>query len=184
MSDVPEKIDRRVHALDVPFNARTADKRVDNPHKRGEQIVVTVSTRDDTLGRLYARRQIKEHQFAAGRHLQASFEVFESVLKASDPAKDVISGGLGSATERYAKAAKEIANAEKTLGKRAFQLVRDVLLIGYGIEEAAAARGHNTKYKIEHVGGSFRDALDDLADLFGYRITGSAKKRPINSFRA
>jgi len=58
--------DRR--ATELPRGAIVGTVEVDDPYARGERISAHVSLRDDPLGALWARHQIDDAKYVAGRH--------------------------------------------------------------------------------------------------------------------
>lgn len=180
MSDrVPSPIDRQIDPQDAPFNAQLADRRIDDPYQKGRFIIATASLRDDTLGRMYARKQISEHQYAAGRALQAAFEAVESSLKASKLEWSPRGGTGLTVAEHIMNAAQTLREARNYLGVRAFNLAKSVLLAGYGIEELAELDGITSSLGKKNLGANVRNMLDDAADMLGYRVRGPdrAKRR-------
>jgi hypothetical protein len=178
MKELPIAIDNRIDDQDRPFNASLAERKVDDPRNAGRFVIATASLRDDPLGQMHARRQIEQYQFAAGRHMQAAFECAElGALQAVDPGKPVIDSGQTnfSLTERQCWGFSVMRKARDCLGKRDYDLCRDILMSGMFIEEVAAKYGKSSRLGLKILGSRFRSALDDLADLLGYRGKGPDK---------
>jgi hypothetical protein len=124
-TSVPVGIDNRIDPEDAPFKARLGERRADDPHREGRQVVATASLRDDPLGLLFARRQIEPHQFTAGRRLQAAFEAVElGGIKAVDPGRVVVDsrGTNFSPSERSLSAIDLLKSVRGHLGKRGYEL--------------------------------------------------------------
>ncbi len=79
------------------------------------RIRVTRNVRGDPLGALWARRQIDEHQFIAGRHWQHLLEEAGTAgVRALDTTKERVDGGALSfegLTDRQRRAARELRRA-------------------------------------------------------------------------
>ena len=64
--------DRR--ATELPKGAIVGVVTVDDPYARGERISTVANLRDDPLGALWARHQIDDAKYVAGRHWQRLYE--------------------------------------------------------------------------------------------------------------
>lgn len=170
-------IDRTVDKRELPFNARTTKRSVLDPWSdTGSRITVTKSIRSDPLGRLLAHKQISEHQEAAGRHVQNMFEATVHI-KSPDYSKPPAAGGIAdkSATDRQLRDYKRLQYARQELGRASFELVRDVLVERISPKEIAALSGKSGEHAERYYSARFRDALDELATIFGFQ--GEAPRR-------
>lgn len=170
--------DRRLEQK--PFNGRTAERDVADPFSdSGGRIVVTVSTRDDPLSGMKARRHISECQYQSGRRMQEYFEAAEiGSIQATDPGKEFVDGRgqfVESITDRQQYAVEKVNLARAELGRASFDLVRDILMARQTVAQAALARGVTGQRRIDATGTRFRGALDELAELFG--LSGTAPRR-------
>lgn len=159
-----EPHDRR--ATDLPLNAKIAVDVVQDPYDRQSQITVARSLRDDTLGAMYARKQIDGVQFDAGRRMQRYYELSEiGTVKAIDPTKERVDGGVAVdvMTGLNQHAMKEISRLEGVLGREGAALVRDVLCLGFSLAKCAAARGLFSDRHIHFIGVRFRECLETLS---------------------
>src|SRR3972149_5164341 len=86
--------DRR--AMDLPINAQVAPITVDDPYgtETGEKIVVFRSLRDDPVGAMPNRGQIREWQYTAARHWQKLHAVAGiGGVRGFDTTRDAVDGG-------------------------------------------------------------------------------------------
>jgi hypothetical protein len=161
--------DRR--ALDAPPGAVTLDDVVRDPEDDA-RIRVTRNVRGDPLGALWARRQIDEHQFIAGRHWQHLLEEAGTAgVRALDTTKERVDGGALSfegLTDRQLLAARELRRAVADLGVQPALIARLVLEQGLTIAQIAAAMGTPTARGRDRLGWLLRMSLDELAVGFGY----------------
>jgi hypothetical protein len=176
---IPIAIDRRVDKHDKPFNGKTANRSVADPYSTtGGRITVTASLRDDPLGRLHARRQIKEHQYAVGHYVQNLFELAASGrLQAMDPSKEPVDGRgafVEPITDGQMRAGRRLQEARHTLGARGYALVKAVLADRLFLEQVAQASGISSRM----AGNKFRECLDELADLFGFAGRAPSHRAP------
>lgn len=181
-ADISPIIDRRLSAVDKPYGAKLATRRVADPFEAGKHVVVTASIRDDPLGRLHARRQVTESQYAAGHFLQSMFELAEiGSVQAMDPGKPAVDGRgqfVEPITDSHRRAVKKLSAARAALGKGGYGLVFDVLGSRMFIEQCAAKRGLNGKHAVEYLGKRFRECLDEAAELYGFVGRAPAARRP------
>lgn len=175
-------IDRRLADVDKPYGARLTTRRVADPFEAGKHVVATASIRDDPLGRLHARRQVTESQYAAGHYLQAMFELAEiGSVQAMDPGKPAVDGRgqfVEPITDAHVRAVRRIGEAREALGKAGFGLVVDVLGSRMFMEQCAAKRGLNGKAALEYLGKRFRECLDEAAELYGFVGQAPPARRP------
>lgn len=166
-------IDCRVSASDLPYGRRTTERRVENPYEQGRSVVVTASLRGDPLARLFARKQIDECQYEAGRYVQGLFEATSlGSVHSIDPLQEAVDGGGGGTgepiTDRHLKAGKALQRARLTLGARSYELMRAVLSERQFIEQIAGNSGLVGNIAIRSLSRRFQDCLDELAVLFGF----------------
>src|SRR5580765_5668996 len=112
-------------AADLPANAVVATQVTDDPYDRSA-ITVTVSIRDDPLGRLHDRRQVDDAQFAGGRRWQLCYE--HAQLWPSAELKDPVEGGgrLADPYVRIAAAPATLLKCRQRLGEKGDGRIRDV----------------------------------------------------------
>jgi hypothetical protein len=166
-----DKIHDRL-AADLPINAVVAPAVVDDPLELGAKLKVLRSERDDPLAGLRSRGVIGEDLYAAGRRWQAYHEAATvGSVTALDPTRTVVDGGKipEPITDRQIRAIRALAAADATLGARDQALIRDVLGDRLSMAEVARKRSWPGARGINYAGRRFRDALDTLAMLWGYR---------------
>lgn len=136
---------------------------IDDPYGAGK-IVAMRSGRGDHLGSLHAHRQIDDHQFAAGRLYERDVEVSEGGLRAVDPSREKVDGGLPPDLlgDVQQDARKSLKGAEAAMGIRGAQIARNVIVDGmsYGqiaLMEDGLYYGPDAKCG----GGPLNGALDD-----------------------
>lgn len=185
---------------DIPFNARVAVAEIEDPspfrefaspalarRKTGEltgvettelraempaRLRVVRSLRDDPLASMHARGWVDDVQFEAGRKWQFAHMRSEiGVVKAIDPSKEAVDGGMMmEPDERVSAALLDMARAKKELRKDHEindRLVRKILGEGRTIAQAADAFGLFEPYERRILGKQFRMCLDILAFVFG-----------------
>ena len=130
--------------------------------------VAVASLRDDPLSALWARHQIDDAKYVAGRHWQKLYEAAEigdlrgvssrrRPQRSRDPHRSLHpSHGHADALLRGVRSARGDA------------LVRDLLGRGPCLFEVAAARGLGTQRGTEYLGMRPRECLETLAHEFGY----------------
>lgn len=180
-------IDRRVHKIDKPLNAKTTSRTVADPYSTtGGKIVVTASLRDDPLGRLHARRQITESQYATGHYVQNLFELAAiGSVQAMDPSKEFVDGRgqfIDPITEGQRRADKRLREARDALGARGYALVRSVLSERLFIEQIASSQGERSERGILFVGRRFRECLEDLSYVYGFAGRAPSKRSRRDEF--
>lgn len=174
-------VDRKVDKGALPFNAKTSTRTVADPFSTtGGMIEVTSSLRDDPLLRMYARQQIREHQFAVGQYVQHLFELAAiGGIQAMDPSKEPVDGRgafVEPITQQHVKAVDKLTQAREQLGVRGYAMVRAVLADRLFIEQIALSNGITSQRAREQLGARFRECLDDLAGLYGYVGAGPEPK--------
>lgn len=168
----PARWDHDRRALDAPPGAVAMDDVVRDPMDDA-RIRVTRNVRGDPLGALWAKRQIDEHQFLAGRHWQALLEeAGAGGLRALDTTREAVDCAAGAApeagSERRRRAARALRRAEIDLGVQPALVMRCVLERGLTIAQIAAAMGTPTARGRDRLGWLLRMSLDELAVAFGY----------------
>ncbi len=162
--------DRLSH--DLPLNSVVAPVTI-RDHE-GDQIRVLRSLRDDPLAALFARQQIDDAQYLAGRKWQALFEMSGiGAVRAIDPTREAVDGGRmpEMLTEAHREAVKRMAVLGRALGLEGDALVRDVLGLGYSLEKAAIVRGTTSEREQRYLGRRLRECLDTLAIELGFAMT-------------
>jgi hypothetical protein len=162
--------DRR--AAEVGPQAEVAAVDVDDPYatRPNEKITVLRQMRGDPLARLHTHRQIDEAQYYAGRRYQRDCEAVERGVRALDPTRERVDGGVmpEPLSERQARARKRLVALEGVLGRTMHRVIRAVLVDGMSME-TVAARLFNREGEVsaKYYGRLFRDALDVLAVEYG-----------------
>lgn len=159
--------DRRIPV--APYNAMlgTATLPDVEPGPDGtDRVRLTVSLRDDPLGRLHARRQIREDQYQAGRHWQALYEAAEvGAVRSVDTTVTPVDGGAWPEplTERRRKAALELARIDRLLGQDGTSLVHAVLVHKRLFRDLAVG-----ERMVRYIGLRFAECLTTIACATGY----------------
>ena len=184
-------VDRKVDKRDLPYNSDVAKRYVDDPFAASDQIskiAVTSSLRDDPLGRLYARRQIQQHQFEVGRYVQALFERAEAGhIQAPDPAREYVDGRgahVDPITDSQLDAVARLKLALAALGERGYALVRDVLCDRIFMADVAQRAGQRSRTVVAFIGQRFREALEDLSYVYGFAGKAPSRRAPHDKFSA
>jgi hypothetical protein len=162
-------------AAELPINAAVTEALVDDPLEPGARLKVLRSVRDDPLAGLLARGTIGEDLFAAGRCWQRHHEAATiGSVTAMDPTKPAVDGGArpDPITDRQIRAIRALAAADAVLGARDQSLIRDILGARMSLADAARRRNWPGERGSNYAGRRFRDALDTLAALWGFRTTG------------
>jgi hypothetical protein len=162
-------------AAELPINAVVAEALVDDPLEPGARLKVLRSVRDDPLAGLLARGAIGEDLFAAGRCWQRHQEAATiGSVTAMDPTQPAVDGGATPEpiTDRQIRAIRALANADAALGARDQGLIRDILAARMSLADAARRRNWSGERGVNYAGRRFRDALDTLAVLWGFRTAG------------
>lgn len=159
-------------SADLPINSMVAPDVVDDPYERGVKLRLIRSVRDDPLAGMLSRGWIPQHEYAAGRKWQAMHEASTiGCISAIDPTKEAVDGGRipDVLTDHQAKAMKALRAAREALGLRDSVYVADILGERLTLAQCAARHGLVGERGINYIGRRFRDALDTLAELWGYR---------------
>ena len=140
-------------------------------------VTVVANLKDDPLGRLFARRQIGQPQFLAGRMYQEHHDaaVITSV-RSVDLSKTKVSGGLPAEplTERQRRAAARLRSIERSVQRRygdvGLWLVRLVLAERRPLEATARQAGATSARETSSVCWLFRKCLDTIAVATGFHV--------------
>lgn len=159
--------------VDAPAKAVVAEAVVDDPYATypGEKIRVTLSTRDDPLAEMRARKQIDEAQFIVGRLWQTHHENSEiGGVKAIDPTKEAVDGGrmaepLG---EIQIRAFRRLNEARTALGFQGHYLISCILGERLSVQQTSTRLGLTTEREFNYISRRFRECLETLAKLWGY----------------
>lgn len=152
---------------------------VDNPawepgHPDSIKKVAAVrALRDDPLGRLHARRQIGDAQFAAGREWQDTYEQTAiGAVHGIDTTREYVDSspcrGIP-VTDRTQRAVKQIGQWDRMLGSDGASIVRMVLVDGLSMDRIGKRFGDTSNRAVEYYGRRFRECLTRLAIEMGYR---------------
>jgi hypothetical protein len=155
-------------------------------------VTVIASLKEDPLGRMYARRQIDQPRFLAGRSYQECHDAAViGAIRSVDLSRTKVSGGLPAEplTDRQRKAAAKLraieARVEQRHGDVGIGLVRAVLAERRPLETARLA-GASSASDIRSWCWLFRKCLDTIAVVTGflsgfgrpYRSNGHAELDP------
>lgn len=155
---------------------------VDNPYWRpdleGESTVprkirADVNVRESAVGTLAARRLIDEAQAEAAVRFRRHWEAIGGAgAQAMDYARDKVDGGkiADPIDISQMRAAKHLAEAERTLGERNYELVRSVCGEGKAMTEI-----YSEKRDRLTATDNLRASLDDLARIWGIAVKASGK---------
>jgi hypothetical protein len=161
--------DRR--ATQLPKGAVAGVVEIDDPYERGGRISAVANLRDDPLGLMWARHQIDDAKFMAGRHWQKFYAAAEvGMLRSVDLSRERVDGGARGGeilTERRKRAMATLRRCRDVLGEEGDLLVRDVLGHGRCLTEVATGRGLGRR-SLEYLGARLRECLESLAKTFGY----------------
>lgn len=177
--------DRKATAL--PINAMVRPVYVDDPYERGARIIAIQSLRDDPLGRLHARDQLRsaaektaderrggrdtgEARYNAGRVLQRLYERAEiGCVKAMDPTKEPVDGGgVGEVlTEGQQVARRKVIVLERALGIDGSALMRDMLGNRMFLHDIAKKRQMDGALELRYLARRARECLERLARELG-----------------
>lgn len=190
MNDKPKIYDRT--GADLPINAVVSDVIVDDPLETGAKLKVMRSLRDDPLGRLHSRDQLRspeetEADRKTGRNTgQARYEAgliwleyFEKAaignIRAIDTTKESVDGGElpDPLTETQRKAMKKLAEASRALGQDGEAILRDFLIGRLSMAQIATRRGYSERAGKEYIGRRVRECLERLAQHWGLTINGT-----------
>jgi hypothetical protein len=141
---------------------------VADPYGDGKMLLAMRSVRDDLPAYLHAHRQIDDHQFEAGRRYQRDVEVSEQGLRAIDPTREKVDGGLPPEplSMRQQDARKSRTAAETAMGLALAPIAYAVLIESMSYSQIALKQhgwyyGDDAKCK----GGPLSDAYADPLEM-------------------
>ena len=164
-------VDRR--AAELPRQAKLVAVEVDDPYEAGATIIAFKNEKSDPLERLKVQGDIDEAQYQAGKAYERDLEMVEvGNVKAIDPSKEAVDGGRfgDSVTEGYGKAHRRLEEAGVILGQFKEALVRGVLIGNVSPRQMAIANGYKAERELWYYGRQFRNALEELAQMYGYVV--------------
>lgn len=153
---------------------------VDNPYWRpdleGEssiprKIKAAVNVRESAVGTLAARKLIDEAQAEAAVRFRRNWEATGGAgAQAIDYSKDKVDGGkiADPIDISQMRAARKLAEAERTLGERNYELVRSVCGEGKAMTELFTSKRDRLTAT-----DNLRASLDDLARIWGIAVAAS-----------
>jgi hypothetical protein len=149
---------------------------------RKPRVTAVANLRGDVLGRLWARHQISEPQFLAGRAYQECHDAAAfNRLRSVDLSKTKVSGGqlLDPITERQKRAVAKLRKIEAALkshnGDVAAWFVRMILGERHSIEAVARLAGAATRDAVRGQVWLFKQYLNTIAVAVGL---ASSTRRP------
>ena len=155
---------------------------VDDPYEPGARLRVSAAVRDDPLRGLYARHQIGEAEFLAGRRWQRAWEQASAGdLRGMDTTREPVDGGgrVEPISSERQEAVEDLAHWGAILGRFANGLISDVLGRGMSLSTCAAARGMNSQpasVDVRYLGGALRVSLNELAIEMGIEVRAVGRK--------
>lgn len=167
MASEKEKIHDRLAEVPAQQREGVVTDVVEDPYKRGENIRVLRSTRDDPLAGLHARGSIDTAQLQAGRVWQRHWENAQgsSAVRAMDPSKEPVDGrGETPApfTDKQRKACMELRAASLMLGYEGDRITRAILGERESLHAVAVRHRRSKKF----IGLRFRECLETLARMW------------------
>jgi hypothetical protein len=156
----------------IPLQAEVASLDVDDPSatRSGERINVLRQLRSDPLARLHAHRHIDEAQYRAGRVFQRDCEIASRGVRAVDPTRERVDGGVMAQAvgDAQVRARKRLIAMEQVLGRTMHRVTHAVLVDGMSMETLAKVLfDREGEVAVKYYGRLFRDALDLLAVEYG-----------------
>jgi hypothetical protein len=150
--------------------------------------LVTMAIRDDHLARLWARNQITEVSFRAGRLFQALLEAAEIVgARSVDTTQTPVDCGGGvpeMISDRNLRAVKQLAEIRTKLGTEGYRICTDVLGRRMRMDAVAAARGDGSRGAVEYYGRRLRECLQTLSFHFQLAGKSAGGSRPVRAENA
>jgi hypothetical protein len=151
---------------------------VSDPYGEGKILAMRL-VRNDPLGSLHAHRQIDDLQYEAGRLDQRDVEVSEQGLRAIDPTREKVDGGLPyePLSESRQRAGASRKGAEAAMGLIGASIARDILFEGmsYGqiaLKEEGLYYGPGAKCP----GGRLYENYDDPLEFGDQRANRRARE--------
>lgn len=144
----------------------------------GDGNVLVVCARSDHLGWLHSHRQIDDHQYEAGRLYQRDVEVSEQGLRAIDPTREKVDGGLPPEplSETRQDAWKRRREAETAMGLVLAPLAHNILVNGMSYGQIAL-QDTGEYYGSSFSGGPLYQHYDDILETDDQRANRVAKER-------
>ena len=161
---------------------------VADPYREGK-ILAMRSVRDDPLGSLHAHRQIDDHQYEAGRLYERDVEVSEQGLRAIDPTKEKVDGGLPPEllSDAQQDARKSRKGAETAMGIIGASIAYDVIIDGMSYGKIALKKhgwyyGPDAKCGGGPLHGAYDDPLEFQDQLANRRARENFGRRHVDNF--
>jgi hypothetical protein len=150
----------------------------------GGKILTMRSVRDDPLGSLHAHRQIDDHQYEAGRRYERDVEVSEQGLRAIDPTKERVDGGLPPEplSEAQQDASRSRKGAETAMGLIGAPIAHDILINGMSNGQVALKRAGTYEGTCGPLNLSDEDPLAMRAKLENDRACEMFGRRHVDNF--
>ncbi len=170
-NDLKNIHDRRATEFNRGIASHVTPVEISDPYDaEGGTIIVMRQTRDDPIAKMLTRHQIDTSQFEGGRAFQKDFEAAERGPKAIDFTREAVDGGQmpEPITEAQQKAARSLAVVYRALGQSGAALVHDVLIHRKTISQIGDSRGLPGERWEKYFGMRFREALDTLAEVYGF----------------
>lgn len=161
---------------------------VDNPYWRPEldgertiprKISAAVNVRESAIGTLAARKLIDQGQAEAATRFRKHWEATGGAgAQAIDYSRDKVDGGriVDPIDIGQMQAARRLAEAERVLGERNYELVRRVCGEGAAMTEIFTAKRDRLTAT-----DNLRASLDDLARIWGIAVKASS--RPVTKYQ-
>jgi hypothetical protein len=142
-----------------------------------------VNLRDDPIGQMAKRDQVKPDQLEAARRWQAVYDIAASVGSSGggDPfAMKVDGGGMISEPVSDAQfgAMKRLQQIDAVLGTFGAMLVRHMLGERMPVGQVAAIMGYEGERGANHAGERLRECLDTLVVVLGVEVKGKSRRLP------
>lgn len=176
--DVPKHVEGAVvemdNALYEKISEVTKDDRGEWRSGERERVRVVISFKHDPVGRMFARGQIQEAEYKAASEFQGLHDQAQiGVIRALDPAKEYVDGGLmpdpltdvqQRAIRRIRAVEGKIKNAHGVTGLAVFNAV---LVDKVPVEAAARRFNAETRRQVEFWSLLFRQCLHTLGIEMG-----------------
>jgi hypothetical protein len=147
-------------------------KEIRNPYT-GTPEYARVNIRHDVLEHMASRNRISDAEKAAGDRFVALVEQSNiSGARAIDYGRPPVDGGgiADNLSATVMDATKELARIKGFLGETGYRILDHVLIRGFSIAQVAAQANGSPNTRTElYVGRRFKEALTDLAMLWGTR---------------
>ena len=149
--------------VDNPTYSREHDGAKGNP----KRISAAMNLRESPIAMMAARGHLEEHQVQAAVRFRRLWETLGGKGAGSfDYSREPVDGGgpREPITDRQIDAGLRLKECQTYIGRRAFIIVEKVAGEGRSIAELGATHRERTT-----LADYLKDALDDLASLWGYR---------------